>query len=243
MIRDILAGSIALTGLLAYSLSAQPADPATFERILVPISVISIPGAYGSYWSTELWYRNNSTYPVAVVPLTVADHVPTIGRTERLPIEIRSAAAPGEFLYVSKGYSDEIQFDLRLYNRADPFGDWGTKVPVVREAEFSPMVDLINVGCGPEVRAALRIYGLSEEAANAAVRIYSNDEQLLAEAVVPLDGTPRYAGILSLADTFPAIRATDRVRVHVTSPEGDKLWAFVTITSNVTQHVAVVTPQ
>ncbi len=224
------------------SMWAQPYPPAVFERVLVPISVSLVNGAYGTLWSTELWYRNNSAFPVAVLPVTVSDDVPTIARTERLAIPVRPAEAPGEFLYVTRGYLDQVQFDLRLYNRADPFGEWGTKLPVVRETDFSEHMELINVGIGPELRVALRIYGLSDDAASATVKLYSNNEELLASADVPLLGTPRYAGVLSLTDAFPAIRAYDRVRIRVESRDGAKLWAFVAITSNSTQHVAVVTP-
>ena len=236
-----LSAFIVVLALIAPTASAQ-VDPAAFERVLVPVSARSA-GAYGSIWLTELWYRNNSTYPVAVFPVAVSDYVPTIARTERLPIFFLPAGAPGQFLYITRGYADQVQFDLRVYNLADPFGEWGTKLPVVREEEFKPTVDLINVGCGPEVRAALRIYALADDAASATIRVYSNNEVLLASTVVPLQGTPRYNGILSLVDAFPAIRATDRVRIHIESPEGAKVWAFVSITSNVTQHVAIVTPR
>jgi hypothetical protein len=242
MFPHFSAGLIALMALIASTAAGQTADPAVFERVLVPVSVNSATGAYGSIWATELWYRNNSTYPVVVFPLAVSDYVPTVGLTQRLVIFFRPAAAPGEFLYVTRGYAGQVQFDLRLYNRADPFGEWGTKLPVVWENEFAPSLDLINVGCGPEVRAALRIYALADDAASVTIRIYSNNEVLLASGVLPLQGTPRYAAILSLADAFPAIRATDRVRIHVESPEGARLWAFAAITSNVTQHVSVATP-
>ena len=249
MRRVVFGRALALIVVLLMNsgLRAQPYPPAVFERVLVPISVSSVPGAYGSLWSTELWYRNNSAFPVAVLPVTESDYVPTIGRNERLPIPSWPPDAPGKFLYVTRGYLDQVQFDLRLYNRADPFGEWGTKLPVVRENEFAERIELINVGIGPGLRVALRIYGLSDDAASATMKLYSNNEELLASADVPLlgtpgDGTPRYAGMLSLTDAFPAIRGKDRVRIQIESHEGAKLWAFVAITSNITQHVAVVTP-
>ena len=235
--------------LVGRGMRAQPFDPAVFERVLVPVSVSLVPGAYGTVWSTELWYRNNSRFPVAVLPVAVSDAVPTIARTVRLLIPNRPPSTPGEFVYVTRGYLDQVQFDLRLFNRADPFGEWdlGTKLPVVREAEFAARIDLINVRIGPQLRAALRIYGLSDDASSATIKLYSNDEELLASADVPLlgmrgFGEPPYAGITSLASAFPAIQAKDRVRIQIESREGAKLWAFAATTSTITQHVVIVTP-
>jgi len=65
------------------------------------------------------------------------------------------------------------------------------------------------------------------------VKIYSHDDRLLASTEMVFDGprfegTPRYVAFLSLADAFPEIRQVDRVRVSVTS--------------NTTQDVSIVTP-
>ena len=46
---------------------------------------------------------------------------------------------------------------------------------------------------------------------------------------------------LDLLTTFPEIAAQKRVRVEVTL--GSRLWAFVTVTNNQTQHVTVISPQ
>jgi hypothetical protein len=225
---------------------AAAQDPNVFERVLVPISVGQVPGAYGSIWSTELWYRNNSARPVAIFPLAVSDYVPTIGRTEFLPVGNMPAATPGQILFVNRDGGDKVQFDLRLFNRAAPQSAWGTKLPVVHEAEFAGTVSLINVPTDAAFRSALRIYALPDQAAigeTVRVQFYANDERLLASAELPLEGSPPYAAVLSVADAFPAVRQVDRVRVHLESRSGQtKLWAFVSITANSTQEVALVTP-
>jgi len=227
--------------------TAAAQDAAVFERVLVPVSVVDVPGAYGTLWSTELWYRNNSNKPVAVFPLAVSDTVPTIGRTTRLPIGAFPADAPGQILFVSRDGGDDVQFDLRLFNRNDPAASWGTKLPVVRERELADDVQLINVPTAPAYRSTLRIYGVPDAVAgtdSVRVRIYSNDEELLADAEVELRGWPRYAAIASLADRFPQIRNAERVRVHIEAQSvSAKIWAFVSVTSNATQQVSVVTPE
>lgn len=221
---------------------AQPYDSATFERVLVPISTNAAPGVYGTSWSTELWYRNNSSFPVAVLPTVEGDYVPSIGIMGPLRIPRRPPETPGEFLYITRGYVDQVQFDLRLDNRADLSDDFGTKLPVVREAEFSGRIGLINVPTDGTFRIALRIYGLSEDATSAAVRVLSDLNAPLASVDIPLGGSPPYAEILMLADRFPAVRTKNRVRIDIEANHGARLWAFVTITSNVTQHVSVITP-
>lgn len=229
------------------SAQAQHPNPSFFERFLVPVSVANAPGAYGTMWDTELWYRNNSGKPIIVTPLWVTDRPPSAGRTEMLTVVPYPAAAPGQFLWLSRDGSDQVQFDLRLVNRADPAGDWGVKIPVVREGQFLDRVELINVPTSSDFRSALRIYALDETMAAEGlvrVRIYSRLERLLVSADVPLTGSPRYAAFLSLADTFPEVRQEPRVRVQVEPREaGAKLWAFVSVVSNRSQQVAIVTPE
>ena len=225
--------------------AALPQDP-LYERVLVPVSVALVPGAYGSLWTTEMWYRNNSDRLVAIFPVAISDWAPLIRQTDRLRIFTFPAHAPGQFLYVSRDGADEVQFDLRLFNDADPRAAWGTKLPVVREQEFAPEVSLINVPTGPNFRSALRIYALPEAEPvdeHVRVRIYTPEERLLVDTVLRLQGLPKYAQILSLADTFPEIRNVERVRVHVEANAGEaKLWAFVSVTANATQQVSLVTP-
>jgi hypothetical protein len=82
-------------------------------------------------------------------------HVPTIGRTEFLPIGNFPAHAPGMILYMSRDGGDDVQFDLRLFNRAEPEATWGTKVPVVRESEFATAIAMSST-YRPAQRSAVR---------------------------------------------------------------------------------------
>jgi len=247
VLKSYLSAAIALALVAVIAPRAKAQSPEEFRRLLVPVSVSGVTGAYGSVWSTELWYRNNGNRPVAIHPLGVSDAVPSIKRTVRLPIPIFPAHDPGGILFVRRDGSESVQFDLRLYNRAEPSATWGTKLPVVWEDEFVTGVNLINVPTGNDFRAALRIYAFPErwpDGQAARVRIYSHNERLLAEAAVVLQRSPRYGAVLSLTDAFPEIRQVDRVRVEVESPDGAaKLWAFISVTSNRTQFVSIVTPE
>jgi hypothetical protein len=216
-----------------------------FERVLLPVSVSRIPGAFGTLWTTELWYRNNSNRPVAIYPLAISDFVPTMNRTEFLNVFTSRSYDPSQIINVARDGIDDIQFDLRLFNRSDPSAKWGTKLPVVREREFADGISLINIPTAAGFRSALRIYALPDQSftgETVLLQIYSNNEVLLAAAEVPFNSSPRYAAVLSLADSYPAIRRAERVRVHVQSASGRKVWAFVSVTSNMTQDVSIVTP-
>ncbi|MEA2235410.1 MAG: hypothetical protein QOC81_134 [Thermoanaerobaculia bacterium] len=216
-----------------------------FERVLLPVSVSRIPGAFGTLWSTELWYRNNSTRPVAIYPLAMSDHVPTMNRTELLPVFTSPNYDPSQIINVERNGIDDIQFDLRLFNRSDPRAKFGTKIPVVREHEFADAISLINIPTAADFRSALRIYALPDDSVTGEtvlLQIFSNDERLLVSTEIPFVGVPRYAVVSSLADAYPAIRQVDRVRVHVASTSGRKIWAFAGVTSNTTQDVSIVTP-
>lgn len=223
---------------------------AGYDRVLVPISVSLVPGAYGTLWSTELWHRNNASVPIRIDPISITDWVPTVQLMHQLPIPQRPPDTPGLFLRVSPPGADHVDFDLRLFNHADPLYGWGTKLPVVRESQFADVVSLINVPTAREHRTALRIYGLpgtAPQQERVRVRIYAPDNQLLAETALPFDAVhvdiPQYAAILSVADEFPQIRNNPRVRIEVTSESGDaRLWAFVAVVSNFSQSVVLVTP-
>jgi len=232
-------------GLIAATLrpaAAQNLD--LFERVLLPVTVRNVPGTFGTVWSTELWYRNNSNRPVAVGPLAMGDYVPTMNRTVLLPVFTSPNFDPSQVIYVERSGIDDVQFDLRLFNRSDPKSKWGTKLPVVREREFVDTISLINVPTGPDFRSALRIYALPDDSfvpETVLLQIYSNDERLLVSTELSFNGRPRYAAVLSLADAYPELRPVERVRVHVESTSGRRIWAFVSVTSNSSQDVSVVT--
>ncbi len=227
--------------------AAQQYSTSEFEAFLIPLNVTNVSGAYGSVWTTELWYRNNSIYPVKVLGTASVSSPPSSKDiTERLRLPPISPNEPGTFLLVTKMGSEDVQFDLRLFNVADPDDTVGTKIPVVRASQFEDQVNLLNVSTGVQVRSALRVYVHPNDYWTAGdtvtLTVYSPDEQLLATAEIPLRGTPKYGAVLSLTDIFPHIVVEDRVRLHIKSQNDVRLWAFVAMVSNLSQRVSLVTP-
>src|SRR5436305_12903541 len=135
---------ILLQYLFAFALiAASLPSPATaqelplFERVLLPVSVSRIPSAFGTLWTTELWYRNNSNRPVEIYPLAVSDYVPSMNHTELLRVFTSPYYDPSQIINVARDGIDDSQFDLRLFNRSDPSAKWGTTLPLVLENGFA----------------------------------------------------------------------------------------------------------
>jgi hypothetical protein len=223
-----------------------------FERVLIPVSAARMPGAFGSSWSTELMGRNTSGAPVAVFPLAVSDGFLVHDLTTRIPIGVRPAAAPGHFLFFSRtGTPRAVYLDLRLFNEADPRSSWGTKLPVVRDDAFrAGVLHLINVPTADAFRTALRIYGLPESGPGGTVTItyLGSRDQILATDILPFTGgfneySPLYAQVFGISERLHDGAGGEPVTITVESSDAAaRLWAFVTVTANETQHVSIVTP-
>src|SRR4051794_21790930 len=78
-IQRILFAVALVSATLTRPAAAQRLD--LFEPVLLPVTVRNVPGAFGTRWSTELWYRNNSNRRVVVGPLAESDYVPSAKQT------------------------------------------------------------------------------------------------------------------------------------------------------------------
>lgn len=57
-------------------LPARALEAERYERILLPITVAPTSGAFGSIWTTDIWYRSDADSQVQVFPLIVSDGFP-----------------------------------------------------------------------------------------------------------------------------------------------------------------------
>jgi len=232
---------------------AQGVDP-VYERILLPITSADTPGVFGALWTTEVWVRNDSDQPVAIFPLTITDATNPPKSTWPLAIfRPPPDAPPGQFIYVSRDRADAVRFNVRVFDANQTDRGFGVEIPVVRERGFfHDRLVLFNIPTGAETRAALRVYGTPDSnGGQVRLRIFDTngsepvvDVPMRLQSRVPLFYNPVYAQILSLTTMFPAIRTLERVRVELTIEQGSfDIWAFVTLTSNVTNAITTVTPQ
>lgn len=260
MVRTLLLSLILVAN--AAFVSAQ-----AYERVLVPTAISGeIPGAFGSRWTTELIIRNDTDEYIEVTqipggicagecPLSAAQ--PRTTATFQLSIRFPGT---GGFLYVAKPNDRRLSFNLRVQDLSRQALTWGTEIPIVREADArTDVIELLNVPTDLRFRQMLRIYDFDgQNGKRARVRIFdqTNDSELASTIVTLSPGPtndptlnmypelPGYEQIGSLADVFPQLAVTSKVRLTIEPIDpGLRFWAFVSVTNNETQHVTTITPQ
>lgn len=178
-------------------------------------------------------------------------------------------APPALLLYTFADQSERLAFNLRIQDLSRQSQTWGTEIPVVREHEFrTGVIQLLNVPLDERFRQMLRVYDPDGRGTTQVlIRIFSMDDQegpgsqplvqtivtLATPAGVPTaSGYPSAPGYVQLADfgNMPELEGVERVRVEVEpvdnllNPDAEvRIWAFVSVTNNETQHVTTITPQ
>lgn len=236
-------------------------SPNEYDSVLLPsFTAREIGGAFGSRWVIEHGIFNGNNVPLepnidffhttSTAPLT-------IGSVSPIPTEEPFNRPPNWMVHVRRPVSDNVRYSLRVRDLSRAEATWGTELPVVRERDFASRVQLFDVPLQPRFRQTLRMYALPEGRLccnELTVRFYSLN------SVVPLHTTTvtlRDAEVGAGSREFPMQPETaeidflggiaelaghDRVRVEIESATR-KVWGYVSVTNNETQHVTVVSPQ
>lgn len=261
---------VLVTLLFLFVTVAGSAQATTAERFLVPLYVREpAPGALGSRWVTEVSVFNGSESPIQVgydpicpVATCTADPVPPrVTFQPALPF-FTNEPIQGVFLYVARAGAETLQVNLRVRDVSVEAEGWGTEVPVVRESEaFDRDFQILDVPIKQGYRQMLRVYEFATQTrpGNAVVRVYGTHlqgrplraDELLAERLIAFryaefgGGTFNHPGYAQVTDVFDGLDGRfERIRVEV-SPviPGSRLWAFVSVTNNISQQVTAVSPQ
>lgn len=184
--------------LAAVAAPAQTVPPET-TRLLLPVVLLGTDGAFGAFWTTELWLRNGAPHPVYIFPYdpgcsTLPGCVlpPTAPGATFQPQSVtwgERGNIQGTFLHVEKGFVHQVSLQLRVRNLRDEQKGFGTELPVVSEDEFRPdRIVLLDLPVRPGYRTTLRAYSLDPVAAPAViVRVYGlSDDTLLPPPRSPL---------------------------------------------------------
>jgi hypothetical protein len=230
------------------------------DRVLFPVNFMTT-GAHGSQWRTDLVVRNDGPVTIETSPLFWFDPASPI-------LPILQPVAPGgkgnffqlnrdggQFLYVPRGLEPRLSYASHVVDRSRSEVDLGTEVPVIREEDTDFQVKLLQVPVDARYRAKLRVYDLDVNNREVVVtlkdwvfgRTIQRTLALTGIAICPVApcSTERPAFAVLDLDQIPELREMQYgVDVTVTSRTRDaRLWAFVSVTNNDTQHVTVYTPQ
>lgn len=228
---------------------AAAPDPSLYERVLLPV-LYQGPGAFGSQWQTEVVMRNFSERPLrAPIPNTAAPQPPVPAGGAASPSAVFGNRPSGVLLFVPRG--SDVGFTSHIRDVSRDATQWGTEMPVVRERDTrqSDLIALDNVPFDARYRLQLRIYGI--DGVTTPVRVFVTPNALrqldLVRGPCSLDvhcnsNEPAYASI-DLGSAFPALSGKHTLFIQQQVEQPRRLWAFVTVTNNETQHVTVIRPQ
>src|SRR5512140_670910 len=216
-------------------------DVSEWERIVLPVSIRDVPGAYGSVWSTDFWVFNSGAASVDASVNDFGCHIATCNY-EKVPPGSRKedpwvvsgrGGGPGAMLYVDKAHANELSFSLHLRDLSRQALTLGTEIPVIRERDLlTATAELFPVPTDDRFRQTLRIYDPDATGSTRVrVRIFAAGASA---ATAPLAETeltlsippgnfftenwpylPGYNEILWLSDAFPVVRSVENVRIEV----------------------------
>lgn len=240
--------------------SAQTPPLPELQRVLLPVTVTNVPGAFGSTWTSELRLFTDTgsprVYPLRILGCEPACNEPFIADPGSVFLAGFFGTEPGEtagsWLYVEKSAADQTNITLALRENSHLVA----QIPAVPEGEFfDHPSNIIGVPYDPNSRLTLRLYA-SEDFAGATVRCRVLEEltkKVLLDEIVPLRVTQRYFTIPVMSFALrPAYGQlswqpttttdTGRVRVEI-SPlsAGLRYWPMVSATDNATQRTVIMT--
>jgi hypothetical protein len=198
-------------------------------RFLLPI-VGTTTGALNTTWRTDVSATNENAVPV------------TIAGTVVQPLTTKAVLLSGTtaFVDIPRELSDGVTISVHVHDTTRDADNLGVDVPVVPPSQFRKSVVLTGLPFDPRYRMLLRIYGYGGPG-RAVVRLRDAAtgallEQMTAELI---GSSPSYAQIpLSTSASVPRT-----VEITTAERSDPPIWAFVSITNNVTQQVTLVTPR
>lgn len=253
MIRALAVASFAI---------ASVASAADYQRVLLPVYTIGqvLPGANGSLWSTELAVENRTSTDILIGPCAAGFPIPdslaclpdpltipahAVGRDPQ--VSHTPSGLRGEFVYLLTRDLANLQLELTLSQR----GVAVARLPVVREADYSTgTLSMLDVSVSPGSRALVRIYGLDNRPATARVQMFKMETSgtKVFDGRITLVRSPYDIPDFPLAPSYAEVpldgyvREGESVRITISEIEGDRLWAFATVTSATGETVVVITP-
>jgi hypothetical protein len=242
-------GALLLLLLSPLSLFAQ-------ERLFVPLAVggPGLEGGYGSIWKSELHAFNRGTSTITVrtsASLCMLGSCPTSRFTVPPGGSVEIFSGEPTILRVIGGTAGDLSFNARVFDDSRNRVDWGTEIPVIDLAGASPGFALLNVPVRAGFRVLLRLYE-AEGGSDTEVTIRMRDavtNAIVSETTANLQAR-LYGPVYDFGSTQVSLDeplgAGVEGRVHLEIAPvvpSRRIWGFVSVTHNETQHVTLISPQ
>lgn len=264
-------GEVTKTNGFVFDAFAMPGAD-NYVPFLLPLASDEVPGANGSVWKTTFRVFNPTAHALLLVApyfsgfgarSGVTTHLtppllPYIPSRETHELHIdRPQLRQGAFVWAPKPLAAGTMMSLRVRDISRNAQGYGTELPIVPQNEFRTMQTLIDIPTDARYRATLRIYHWSEAGGLPSRVTISNQHtdvpvktlDLVSSGQLSGEEFMRHPGYVEIDLLTPDVRAAGpHLRVEVdnvsalVSPPLPHLWAFVSITDNVTQQVTLVTP-
>lgn len=215
-----------------------------FERLLLPIFLPPIQGAFSSEFRTYLRLSGVEMELFGLLPGSTPYPIGPFATSVPPP----NGGTPGRFIYVPKDRLRTLAATLRVADTSRSAENFGTEIPIVRESEFpDDILVLHGVPTDPRFRNTLRIYAAGEgnisihiegESVSRNVQLRKNDPN---DPFEPAYGVftdfPFGRGELRVTLTGPSLRGPSPPIYYL------PFWGFVSVTNNETQHITTITRQ
>lgn len=225
----------------------------TFERVLLPVLLPPVSGAFGSVFETEFQVTTTggtlSMYGLRYgncAPVTCLDIQPIVLQTTNDIVradQVLYNGTPGRFLFVPRNEVSRMSANLRVYDSSRTEANFGTEIPVVRESEFRSHITLLGIPRHPRFRTKVRLYSTRATA----LTVRPSNGPAFGVTLMPSGSdvhAPAYAEFnveasgLGAPVTLQITQAPSPLPV-VPPP----FWAFATVTNNDTQVLTTISPQ
>ncbi len=231
--------------------------PESFERLLLPVFVPPVHGAFGSEFHTtfriaakngtvRIWGLDLGVCEVINECINPDDPWRIVPTDEINPRNLDANGTPGRFLFAPKADMANVAANLRVQDVSRAELNYGTEIPVVRESDFAESrIVLQNVPGDPRFRNTLHIYSVNAPFVNVTVAGRQAVQVPLRPGATLND--PAYAEFTDFPRDGGAFRVTIDAPVlnpaPVIEPVLTDIWAFITVTNNETQVISTITPQ
>lgn len=226
-----------------------------YERFLLPVTPSTVFCGYESRYITRLFLFNNSDAPMSTVCFS-ANCEPVEARKGRI-VEGPPIAVPlPSWMYVSKAAAAGVTAKLLVESNHRAGEDrFYTEIPVVRESDFRDEIELLGVRVDPDFRQTLRIFGRDIDAGTT---VFMHIYEISSGRMVhhhrhtmyryPIDEFSE----LSSGPAFSMecnLRELDRhlvgqqYKIVLVPEKAAKIWGFISVTNNKTQHFYNILPE